>query len=267
MRFRLLLVVACALAACSPDEGSTLEATAQRLSDIRSGDLTLEVTIGSADGEATSGFTLEGPFSLPEETGELPAADLTYVQIAGSEEGGGRFIATGESVYTEIDGQVYELPEDQVESFRATGQEDAESVFTGIDINRWLVQPTTQEGEDTVTITGDLDVVAALNDISTIAQRFGGAGLGSIEGEEADRVEEAVRSASITVESGSEDGLLRRLSVAIDFGVENQDLTEALGPFAGAAFKLEMTIESPNEPIEVEEPTDALPLEELVPTP
>ena len=267
MRKLVLAVVACLLTACSQDGGTPLATTAENISDIRSGEFQLEVTIEAADGSATTGFTLVGPFSLSEEAGALPIADLTYVQIAGDEEGGGRFIATGKGVFTEIDGQVYELPEDQIESFRTSGEEDADSVFAGIDVDEWVIDPTTEESEDTTTITGDLDVVTAMNDIFQIAQRFGAAGLPRIEGDEAARVEGAVRSATITVESGADDGLLRHLAVTIDFGVENQDLTEALGPLAGASFDLELTIENPNEPVEVDEPPDSIPLEELVPSP
>ena len=37
-----------------------------------------------------------------------------------------------------------------------------------------------------------------------------------------------------------------------------------LGPLAGAAFTIDMSISEPNRPIEVEAPADALPLEDLV---
>ena len=267
MRKAVIVLAACALAACSQDEGSTLAQTAERLAEIRSGELSLEVTITAADGSGTTGFTLDGAFSLPDEEGSLPIADLTYVQIAGEEEGGGRFIATGESVYTELEGQVYELPQDQVDAFRVSGDENAPGVFEGLDLDAWISEPTTAESEGITTISGGLDVVTAMNDIFEIARRFGGAAPGLLEGDEAGRVREAVRSATITVESGSEDGLLRRLAAAIDFGVRNDDLIEALGPFAGVSFDLEMTIADPNGEVEVEEPADAIPLEDLVPTP
>jgi hypothetical protein len=43
-----------------------------------------------------------------------------------------------------------------------------------------------------------------------------------------------------------------------------QDLVELLGPLAGASFTIDMQISEPNQNVEVEAPSDALPFEELV---
>lgn len=100
-------------------------------------------------------------------------------------------------------------------------------------------------------MSGELDVVAALNDIFEVARSFGGS-LEPIEGDEAEIVTASVREASAEIVSGAEDGLLRHLEVEIDFGVADEALSSALGPLAGATFELDFTISNVNEPVDVE---------------
>ena len=237
--------------ACSPDARESATSSLENISDIRSGELSLDVGISPAGEEEATGFSLEGAFSLPEESGAMPEADLIYVQRAAGTEAEGRFIADGETVFVEVEGERVELPPDQVESFRVGGTETGDSVFGSLDVDGWFPDPQTEESDEEVTVSGDLDVVAALNDIFDVAQSFG-ASFEPIEGDEADIVRDSVRSATGEVSSGVEDGLLRRLSVEIDFGVTDPELAEDLGPLAGATFSLELTISNVNEEVDVE---------------
>lgn len=263
MRLIVICVLASLATACSPQPGDVVSQTAAHIADIRSGTMKLEATIDTAEGDTATGFTIQGPFSLPDEAGALPEADLTYVQMVDTSEAEGRFIATGESLFTEVDGQAYELPADQVDSFRTEGSQDAGSLFTGVDLSDWIPAPVVEESGDTKTVTGELDVVAALNDISEIAARFGGAPLAHLEGDDAEVVRNAVESSSVEISSGAEDDLLRQLTIEIDFRVADEKLAETLGPFAGATFSLDLLIENPNEPVDIEAPEGALPYEEL----
>ncbi len=152
------------------------------------------------------------------------------------------------------------------------GSGEGGSPFEDTDIGSWLVDPQLEEGEgldgeEVDRITGELDVVTALNDLFSIAQRFGsGTAFQTIEDDEAERVENAVQSSHIEVITGAEDRLLRRLLIEVDLALgEEVGLSEILGPLSGASFTLDMSISEPNRPIEVPEPPDPLPLDELVP--
>jgi hypothetical protein len=244
-----LLVAAALVVACAPDAKESAADGLKNLAEIRSGEISLDVSIAPQGEEEATGFALEGVFSLPEESGELPEADLSYTQRANGEEVEGRFVSDGESVFVEVDGERTELPPDQVEGFRVAGTESGDSVFQGLDATTWFEDPGTEESGDEVTLSGELDVVVALNDIFEVARSFGGT-MEPIEGDEADIVRDSVRSASADITTGA-DGLLHHASVTIDFGVADPELSEALGSFAGATFSLELSLTNVNETVEV----------------
>ncbi len=247
--------------------------TAQNLEELRSGILELRVSVSAAPAEDAeeqeAGFELLGSFQLPEE-GELPVADVEYTDLGadGTTQG---FVSTGDAAFIEVDGQAYVLPADRIESLRG-GSGGGDSPFADVQVGSWLKDPKLEEGEDldgdeVDRVTAELEVVPALNDLFSMAQRFGGgAGFETIEDDEAERVENAVKSSHIEIISGAEDRLLRRLLIEVELGIDDDvGLREVLGPLAGAAFTLDMSISEPNQPIEVSEPSDPLPLEELVP--
>ena len=259
------------LASCGADASDVVTETAHNLEELRSGLLELRVFTESAPGEeetAQAGFELIGSFQLPEE-GALPVADLEYTDVGADEPVTQGFIATGEQAFIEVDGQAYEIPPDQTQTLLGTGGND-EPVFEGASVDDWLVDPELTEGEsldgaEVDRVSGELDVVTALNDLFGIAQRFGAsAAFTPIEGDEAERLENAVESSSMEIITGSEDRLLRRLLIEVELALgEDVELAEVLGPLAGTSFIIDMSISEPNQPIEVEPPPDALPLEEL----
>lgn len=251
MRATASFVVLLLLGACSPDASESAASSLQKISDIRSGELALDVSIAPSGEDEATGFSLEGLFSLPEEQGALPEADLLYTQRADGSEAEGRFIADGETVTVEVEGESAELPPEQVESFRVGGDGSGDSVFGNLDVESWFPEPETEESGDAVTLSGELDVIAALNDIFEIAESFG-ATLEPIEGDEADIVRDSVRSATGEITSDAEDGLLRHLVVEFDFGVADPDLAEALGPLAGATFTIDLAISNVNETVDID---------------
>ena len=259
------------LASCSTDASAVVTETAENLEELRSGLLELRVSAQAAPGEeeeAEAGFELIGSFELPEE-GALPVADLEYTDIGADEAVTQGFISTGDQAFIEVDGQAYELPPEQTQTL-VGGEGSDDAIFEGASVEEWLKDPELNEGEsldgaEVVRVSGELDVVAALNDLFGIAQRFGStAGFTSIEGDEAERLENAVQSSRIEVVSGAEDRLLRRLLIEVELALgDDVELAETLGPLAGTSFTIDMSISEPNQPIEVQAPADALPLEEL----
>jgi len=264
----LLAALALAAAGCGGDGagggGSATDAlaeTAENLGAIESGDLSLRLVV-SSDGKDV-GFELTGPFALAEE-GKLPVAEVEYTQIAGSEEQAATFISTGEKAFVEIEGEVYELPDEQVEGLRGAGG-GGDAGLGVLEIDDWLVEPELSGGDDvggdsTDRITAGLDPVALANDLLALIAQLGGGSPGSLEGRSAEQLESAVESANIEVLTGKDDRILRRLVVEADLNAEvPEELRERLSGLPGATFELRLELQSPNEPVEVDEPTDAQP--------
>ena len=253
MRVAASVLSALLLFACAPDAKENAAGGIKKLAEVRSGEISLDVSIAPEGSDEATGFVLEGVFSLPQEPGELPEADLAYTQSGDGEEVEGRFVSDGESIYVELEGDTTELPADQVDGFRAQGDDSDASVFEGLDATTWFEDPQTEESGDEVTLTGDLDVVTALNDIFEVASNFG-APMEPIEGDEADIVRDSVQEAAAEITVGAEDGLLRHATVTIDFGVSDPELAEALGPLAGATFSFDLTLANVNEDVDVDSP-------------
>ena len=252
MRVVALAAIAALVSGCAQDPEADALESLRRISEIRSGDMTLDVDIETTGEDAAStGFTIDGVFMLPDEEGALPEADLAYTQRAGDEEAGGRFVSDGTTVFVEVEGERTELPADQVDAFRVEGDAGVDSVFTKLNVESWLPDATVEEEHGDTTITGDLDVVAALNDMFELVASFGGAAVPAIEGDQAEIVRSSVVSSSAEITAG-EDGLLRRLAMVIEFGVADAELREALGPLAGATFSLDLAISNVNEEVDVE---------------
>jgi hypothetical protein len=259
---RILATAACliALAGCSTSPADVVGETADKLGEIRSGDMALEVLAGTATGGARTGFRVEGPFSLPEEEGELPVLDLEYTQIGGEQEVTSRFISDGSAMFIETEEGTFELPEEQTESFRTAGSSENGSILSALDLESWMVDPQMEEAGDTQTVTAELDAVAAINDLFGLARDLGTGAPEPLEGDSAEQVENAVDSASFEMVTGTEDRLLRRLAITIELAADQQEQLESIADLLGVNFEMELTIERPNEPVSVQAPSGAEPL-------
>ena len=115
------------------------------------------------------------------------------------------------------------------------------------------------EGAATERITGDVDPVAALNDLLTLSLRFGASDQDAprkLTGEAAERVRKAVSSASGELLTGKDDRLLRHVQVQIEIkpGADQEKLRQALGNLTGTRLHFSLDVTKVNEPVQVAEP-------------
>jgi|SRR5919201_1958413 hypothetical protein len=260
---RLALALA-ALALLAGACGSGRESAQQILADtsanlgkIKSGDLAMELTF-SAKGGKQAGFSLEGPFAL--HAGRLPDAQLDYTQNAGGRTATQTFISTGDKAYVRIRGTTYELPEATANEVRSTvGTTGGLQV---IDLSSWMRDPTLHDGgevggADTDRIDAKLNVPAAVSGLMAIASQFGGTtGPGALSGASAEQVERAVHNATISVWTGKDDRLLRKVEMTLELSpAASEQIKSVIG--AGAHFVL--AISNPNEKVSVQRPANAKP--------
>jgi hypothetical protein len=111
-------------------------------------------------------------------------------------------------------------------------------------------------GDDTDRISADLNVAATVNTLMAIAAQLGGTQpLAALAGTSSEQVEAAIENATIDVWTGTDDRLLRRLQVSIEFS----PAAEKVKSLVGAALDFTLEISNPNEPVSVEQPTNVQP--------
>jgi hypothetical protein len=243
--------------------GGPLSDTSRRLGDIRSGTMDLSM-VGATEGGQRSGFRLTGPFSIPDDE-SLPEADFNYTRYTGRTSETFGFIATGAEAFIEVGNQAYKLPASRANTFRGS-ENPSDGPLSELDLDSWAPDYEVKPGPNRSTelITGDLDVVRALNDIFAIARNFGAEELKELEGDEAERVQRAVKSAKLEVLTGKEDRLLRSLSMDVNLGAKApENFGKALEGLLGVRFRLNLSIRNPNRDVNVQAPRNALPYERL----
>jgi hypothetical protein len=259
-----LLAAATILASCGGDDGGgdatpVLRETADKLGEIRSGDITFTMEVDPRGEAEPFGFTFTGPFALGE-AGELPRVDVEYTQRANGEEATVRLVSDGERAVTLIGGQEIELDESAVEDLRQAGAqvlgEDAadDEGLEELRVDRWLVEPELSEGPDgTDRIEGELDVVEVANGLIELAGSL--TGTQRLDEESAKQLRDAVESSEFELLTGEDDRLLRRLSLAAVIAADvPEELREALGDVVGGEFSFLLELDRPNEPVEISLP-------------
>jgi hypothetical protein len=269
VRRAVCVLAVLALAACGGggEDSATdvLGETADNLSEIESGDLTLEFLFSGKQGEQ-QGFTLEGPFSLEGEG--LPTAELAYTQIAGDQQAELTFISTGGQAFVEVNGAAYELPNLIVNEIeQATGDLEEDGLGERIELGSWIENPQLSEGgnvggAETDKIVADLDVVEVVNGLLEIAAGFNGSEAPpKIEGQAAEQVQNSVEKARIEVYTGKEDRLLRRLLITLAF---SPDAPANVKRVLGVDVDFELAVSDPNKDVEVSPPENVRPYSDLV---
>jgi len=208
---------------------------------------------------------VEGPFAVGKEVGSLPVTNLKYTRITGATQRSTRFISTGSRAFAEVDGRIVPLADKEVQDLRVRSGKDAgKGGLDGLDLSAWfsdgqLSEGRTVEGVATERIAGDVDPVAALNDLLTLSLRFGASDQEAprkLSGESADRVRKAVSSSTGEMLTGKDDRLLRHLQVQIEIkpGTDQDKLREALGNLTGTRLQFSVDVTKVNEPVQIAEP-------------
>lgn len=291
-RFAFLIValvaLGSALVACGGDGGGSSDEDAQQVLDrtfsgdhpsVKSGKIDVSLSV-SAEGEEDGIFdvSLSGPFQGEE--GKLPKFDFT---ATASGEGGGEsidfegaLISTGDAGFVsyqgtdyEVDAQTFSFFKSAVEQAQARSEEQAGTEDDilgqlGIKPQNWATNLTNEgtedvEGDETVHISGDIDVGRLLDDFGTLAEQAGSLGLstgGQVpSAEELDQLASAVKDATFELYTGTEDDILRRFR--IDLALVPPD-----GP--DIDIGLEFTLSELNEEQSIEAPSDTRPLNDLL---
>lgn len=235
-----LAVVALLAVSCGSDEADGVLSDAQdHLAELTEGRIDFSLT-ASAGGTGPVGFRIEGPFSFGD--GTVPVLDLTYTRIRGDAEDVVRVRADGASVTVTEDGETTEVPERRLGALRLD-----DGAATGVDefaLSEWFDDVDVATSGDRTTLTGRADVPALLADLNRfVAEVAGEAGVGPLDDTAADRIEDAVRRATLTLTTEGDDHRLRTLEASLDFGARAPArLADALGRYARPRLDLRLEV-------------------------
>jgi hypothetical protein len=272
-RFRALLVVALALvaamtvAACGDDGGDedpqeVLDATFNNEGEISSGVLDVSFNLTSEGGEdaGTAEGSLGGPFQRGAD-GEVPQIDLEAdVNLESPDQdfsGSVGLTSTADSAFVNIQGTDYEVPP---EIFTELGTAFDRLGSLQISPDEWLTNLSNEGNEDvggtdTIHISGEADTPKLVEDLRTLGESVPD----ELTPAQLDQLGDLVSSAEFDVYSGADDNILRKIEGSFDLA---PPATEGAADSITLDFSIEIT--ELNEPQEIEAPSDAQPLGDLL---
>jgi hypothetical protein len=285
----LLLALVFAVAACgggSDDEASSstdvnelLTQTFTGSKDVKSGNLDLALKVEAQGGESQVqgpvSISLSGPFQAQDE-GKLPK-----FKLEAAFEGAGQSIkagatSTGDKGYLSFQGTDYVVEDRVFDQFKAgfeqaqkQGSDQKQSFASlGMDPRNWLTDPQNAGDskvgdDDTIKITGGIDVAKLLDDVNNALSKASALGLGGagqvpekLTEQQKREVAEAVEDPRVEIYTGKEDTILRRL--VVNLGIDDK----ASGSSGTVGFDVSIT--DLNEDQDIAEPADAKPFNDLL---
>jgi hypothetical protein len=266
-------------ASSSTDVNELLTQTFTGSKEVDSGNLDVALRIEAQGGNSQLNgpvsMTLAGPFEAEEE-GRLPKFKLDAAFEGGGQSINAGATSTGDKGYVSFQGTDYAVDDQVFRQFKA-GYEQAQQQSSdqkqsfaslGMDPRKWLTDPK-NAGEakvgddDTIKITGGVDVARLLDDVNKALEQASALGLQGagqvperLTDEQKRQVTEAVKDPRVEIYTGTEDKILRRM--VVDLGVEDR----SSGTNGTVAFDLSIT--DLNEDQDIAEPADAKPFSDLV---
>ncbi len=288
----MLALAAWALAACgsggggggSGDAQTLLKQTFTGTHKIDSGKANVQLAVDVQGGSASG---LSGPIKLgvtgPFQSvggGAIPKFDLALnIGVQGQTFAAG-LTSTSDQLYVDFGGSAYQVPANVVaqihKSFQQSGQGSASAgklnlAGIGLDPMSWLSGATvsgkeTVGGVETDHITAKLNTGALLDDVDKLlakvsSQKLAPSSAGTIPSKipagARKQIEDAVKSATVDVWSGTADHTLRKLALALDVAPTSGSVKHA-----SVAFSIELS--DLNKPQTISPPANPKPLSDLL---
>jgi hypothetical protein len=250
----LCLLTLLVVAGCGADPGERASATSDASALLRQTfantaklqSASIELQAADRDGRAV----LRGPIVV-EPAGKLPKFALEAKVTAGSQTKTAGATWTGDQGFVALDGKTYAVPAGLVQMATAGYQQGLQQgPQLGLDASKWVVAPrnaglATVGGVQTVKITGKADMAQVKADLQKLGQGAAGLGVPDLSG-----AGQAVKNATVTVYTGAEDQILRRLVVNADV--------------KGEAALFDLALTGVNAPQKITAPAHARPFSELM---
>ena len=249
-------------ASATSDARQLLSATVDNLADLRSATLDAKVD-AAAQGRETQ-VSLRGPFQSGKQ-GETPRFALSADITAEGQKQAAGVTYTGESAYVTVKGATYEVPSLLAGQLTA-GVEQALGQGGGplatLDLKRWVPNPVNAGTADvggvpTIKLTGPADVKRVITDVNLLTGQLSTLqGVPGVGGKVPDKIPaeaaDEVKDLTVTVFTGAEDQVLRRLVVS------------GTATDGGGRALLDLTLTKVGEDQSIEAPKNVKPFAELL---
>jgi hypothetical protein len=267
---RAALVAVLALAGCGGGNDEEASGLLERgfSTDVDTGVLTLDAEVELEGGPVEGPFRLEleGPFRAADSPTQLPDLDMAFSASGAGQEYEGRAILTRQNAWIEYGGATYEVGEQLWMRLRAALEEQSRGepetfAEAGVDPLDW-VEDAEESGEEEVggttvtTVTGRIDPEEMLRDFERLP------GGQPIPESALDQVDDVLDDIEFEAWIG-EDDIWRRLSADAEFRIP-EDERESAGGVESVSVSMEVRLDDPNEPVEIEGLAGGRPLEELL---
>lgn len=295
LRPLMLLVIALAslaVAACgggddegkatsSTDVNKLLKDTFSGQNNVKSGKLNLLLDIDSSAAGAAAGpvsVKLAGPFES-QGTGRLPKFKIDAALAGAGQNLKAGATSTGDKGFISFQGQNYAVSDEVFKQFKASyeqaqkqagsGAKPQSLATLGIDPQKWLKNAKNAGeakvgDEDTIKITGDVDVDALLDDLDKALGQARSLGLQGAENlpskltpAQRKQFADSVKNLKVEIYTGKKDAILRRMVVKLG-------LSQASDKSKTANVGLDLSLLDVNEGQEIEAPSNAKPFDQLL---
>jgi hypothetical protein len=189
--------------------------------------------------------------------------DIAFRASGADQEYEGRAILTRDNAWVEFRGETYQVGEERWARARKALRAQADQPETlqeaGVDPMDWLDDLETEgneevDGTPTTKVSARVDVERMLSDLDKLS----GGPQEPLPFDVGDFVDDVGFEAWI-----GEDDIWRRVSAQAEFRVPDGERDSA-GGVEGGHVSLDLQLDDPNEPVEIEGPPDARPLDELL---
>lgn len=297
MSLLMALAIAIGLASCGGDEAGEKASsstnvdrllkqtfTGDKKVDSAVLDLKALIDVKGAEAEGVTGpinVSLRGPIQ-GFESKTLPKFKLDAAFSGAGQNIKAGATSTAEKAFVNFNGQDYAVTDLVFKQLKA-GYEEAQKRSTekqngkqpslatlGIDARKWLTNPRNageaKVGEDdTIKITGGVDVNKLLDDVNVALSKASSLGLQNtgqlpqqLTAEQRKQVVDAVKDVKVEIYTGKEDKILRRMVIALKLQGSGAEAAQS------AAVRLDFSLTKLNQDFDIEEPADTKPFDELL---
>ncbi|MEA2155128.1 MAG: hypothetical protein QOE11_1268 [Solirubrobacteraceae bacterium] len=206
---------------------------------------------------------LTGPFAAPTRDAP-PRFDLALLATLGGQKFKGAAISTGAKTFLRLDDRTYALG---TGGHKATGDSHPLLQALGVDPLRWITSPRDAgaarvAGVDTKRISGDVDAQRLLADVGALLDKAGGSAASLLSPKLLRQIGDAVKSAKVSVWTGSGDSILRQLAVDVRFAFKSAQ--SPIVGLDGGRLRLKLRLDDVNgAPVDVAPPAGVRPLAEV----
>ncbi len=286
----LLAVCAVAVAACGgEDVNKLIDQTFSANKQVNSGKVTVDLMVkakGSPQLSQPVDLRLSGPFQT-QGKGNLPKFDFALNLTTSGRTFNAGATSTGAAGFLKLQGTAYQISDQVFAAFRqgyqqaqsqANAQNGGKGSLTpaslGIDPRAWLKDASNEGDEDVAGtkathVSAKIDVPKLLTDVNGALAKVRSQGLpqagqlpSAITPAQQKKVADAVKNATFDFWTGTDDKILRKMQVKVDFEVPQAERASARGVTSGQlAFSLQLA--ELNQPQTISAPANPRPFTDL----